>query len=114
MALLTPIAVPGSAATAITFASAAAGGDTVAYKKDKVQIIIIKKGAGANSDTTVTAARTSVPTGRDVAALSNMTFSVVTNTSRAILVTPAYVASTGLVSIAYSNVTNLSVAVLEL
>lgn len=113
MALLTPTAVPGSAATAITFASATLAGDTVAYKKDKLQIVLFKKGASA-ADITFTAARTSVQAGRDVAALSNLTYTHAANTSRAVIITPAYVGADGLVAISYSAVANLTVAVLEL
>lgn len=113
MALLTPTAVPGSAATALSFASAAGGGDTVAYKKDKLQVIIFKKGS-ATADITIAAARTSIESGRDIAALSNLTFTIGANTSRAVVVTPAYVASTGLISLTYSAVSQLTVAVLEL
>lgn len=113
MALLTPTAVPGSAATAITFAAAAGGGDTVAYKKDKLQIILFKKGA-SSVDVTIAAARTSAQYGFDVAALSSLTFTAGVNTLRAVVVTPAYVGADGLVAITYSAVTTLTVAVLEL
>lgn len=113
MALLTPTAVPGSAATAIPFGSAQLAGDTIAYKKDRLQIIIFKKGA-ASADVTIAAARTSVQAGRDVAALSDLTFTLGANTSRAFVITPAYVASTGLVTVTYTAVSQLTVAVLEL
>lgn len=113
MALLTPTAVPGSAATAITFAACSAGGDTVAYRKDKLQVIIFKKGTGG-ADVTIAAARTSIAVGRDIAALSSITFNIGANTSRAVLVTPAYVGSNGMVAITYVGVSNHTVALLEL
>jgi len=114
MALLTPTAVPGSAATAITFASVAAGGDTVAYKKDKLQIILFRKTGGASADVTIAAARSTAQAGRDVATLSSLTFAMVSSNVKAVLVTPAYVGSDGLVAITYTAIANLSVCVLEI
>lgn len=114
MALLTPVSVPGSAATAIASVAAESGGDTVAFKRDKTQVLLFTKGSGT-ATITVAAAVTSMPYGRDVAALSSLAISIGANTVRAVPVTAAYVnKTTGLVSITYSTVSNLTVALLEI
>lgn len=112
MALIAATAVPGSAATAISYTAAAAGGDTFAYNPSKRQIIVINNGA-VSKTVTVTAQRTSVNAGRDVAALASLAATVNANQVRAVLITPAYVDSTGMVNVTYSAVTNVSVALLE-
>lgn len=115
MALLTPIAVPGSAATAIASAACAGGGDTVAFKRDKVQVLLFSLPSGAAKDITIASGEPSINYGRDVAALSNLAFTISNPTVRAVRITPGYVSkATGLVSITYSGVSNLSVALLEI
>lgn len=112
MALITPQTIPGSAATAISFAAADSGGDTIAYNRARKQVLLVK--CGANSRTvTITAVRTSVQAGRDVAALADIVETMTPNVFRAIPVSAAYVNASGLVSIGYSSVTNTEVALLE-
>jgi len=112
MALLTPQSIPGSAATAITFAAANSGGDTVAYNKAKKQLLLVKTGSGTRT-VTITAVRTSVQTGRDVAALADIVDSPTAGAVRALPITPGYVGTNGLVAITYTSVTNTEVALLE-
>ena len=112
MALIAPQTIPGSAATAITFAAANSGGDTVAYNKAKKQLLLVKTGSGART-VTITAVRTSVQTGRDVAALSNIVDTIGANLMKGIAITPGYVGTDGLVAITYTSVSNTEVALLE-
>lgn len=112
MALITPQTIPGSAATAITFAAANSGGDTIAYNKGKKQVLLVKSIA-TTVTVTITAVRTSVQTGRDVAALPDIVLATGTNRVNAFAITPGYVNSSGLVSVGYSGVTNITVALLE-
>lgn len=112
MALITPQTIPGSAATAISFAAANSGGDTIAYNRARKQVLLVKSG-GTSVTVTVTAVRTSVQAGRDVAALGNIEIASGTNRINGFAITPGYVDSSGLVSVGYSAVTNLSVALLE-
>lgn len=112
MALIAPQTIPGSAATALTFAAANSGGDTVAYNKQKKQLLLVKTGSGTRT-VTITAVRTSVQTGRDVAALADIVDSPTQGAVRAIPITPGYVGTDGLVAITYTSVTNTEVALLE-
>jgi len=112
MALITPQTIPGSAATAISFAAASAGGDTIAYNRARKQVLLVKSG-GTSVTVTVTAVRTSVQAGRDVAALGHISGGSGTNRIDIIAITPGYVNASGLVDVTYSNVTGISVAVLE-
>lgn len=112
MALIAPQPIPGSAATAITFAAANSGGDTIAYNKAKKQFLLVKTGSGSRT-VTITAVRTSVQTGRDVAALANIVETIGASAGRAYPITPGYVGTDGLVAITYSSVANTEVALLE-
>lgn len=113
MALIAGQSLPGSALTALTFTACAGGGDTVAYKRGKRQMLVFLKTSGS-ADVTIAAARTSMQVGRDVGALASLSYTHGANTMRIVPVTPAYVADTGLISVTYSGVSNLSMAVLEL
>jgi hypothetical protein len=112
MALIAPQTIPGSAATALTFAAANSGGDTVAYNKAKKQLLLVKTGSGTRT-VTITAVRTSVQTGRDVAALANIQSAIGADQIRSFPITPGYVGTDGLVAITYTSVTNTEVALLE-
>lgn len=113
MALLTPVSLPGSAGTTITWTAAAGGGDTIAYRKDKKQVLLTNC-TGTGRNITVTAVRTSAQSGRDVAVLTDLVITSGANTIKAWPMTAAYVASTGLISVSYNSVANLSVALIEL
>lgn len=112
MALIAPQTIPGSAATAISFAAANSGGDTIAYNKQKKQLLVVKTGSGSRT-VTITAVRASVQTGRDVAALADIQSTIPANQTRAFPITPGYVGTNGLVDISYTSVTNTEVALLE-
>lgn len=112
MALIAPQTIPGSAATAITYSAANSGGDTVAYNKTKKQLLLVKTGSGART-VTITAVRTSVQTGRDVAALANIVDTIGAGAERAFPITPGYAGTDGLVAITYTSVANTEVALLE-
>jgi len=112
MALIAPQTIPGSAATAITYSAANSGGDTVAYNKTKKQLLLVKTGSGSRT-VTITAVRTSVQTGRDVAALATIQDTIPANQTRTFPITPGYVGTDGLVAITYTSVSNTEVALLE-
>ena len=114
MALLTPLTTTAGANSLLSFAAAAAGGDTVSYNPNKRQLLVVKNDHIAAWTVTVAAQRTSVAVGEDNFTRANIsTPAVAASTIRVFPLTAAFADATGLINITYSGVTALSVALVE-
>lgn len=114
MALLSPSTITAGSNTLLSYSAAAAGGDTVAYNRNKRQFLLVKNDHIAAWTVTVVAQRTSIAVGEDTYTRANITTpAVAASTSRMFPLTEAFVDASGLVNITYSGVTALSVALVE-
>lgn len=114
MALLSPITLSAGTAATMTMVAASAGGDTVSYNPSKQQVLIVKNDHTANQTPTITARRTSIQYGQDNYTRANIASAVAANGGyRAIPLTEAFVDDSGIITITYSAVVALSVALLE-
>jgi len=114
MALLTANAVVAGSSTAVSFTAATAGGDTVSYNANKQQMLVVKNDHTAAQNTTVTARRTAITIGTDVFTRASITTAVAANGGiRIFPLTEAFVDDNGVITITYSAVTALSVALVE-
>lgn len=102
---------------AASYASAAAGGDTIAVSGNTNQLFAhVKNASGASVNVTVTRQNTTANVGGEGSVtLSNLVVAVPAGAERFIgPFTPSLVDSTGNVNLGYSAVTSLTVAALRL
>lgn len=114
MALLAPTVVSGSAFPTLTAVAAASGGDTVTYKSHRRQVLIVNNGGAAACTVTITAQRTSIRNGEDVYSRANISQAVAAGAVRYFPITEAFTDANGLVNVGYSQVSSVTVGVLEL
>lgn len=115
MALLTPTTIAPSELKTITVsAAAAAGGDTVTWKPNRTQFLLVKNADGSNHTVSIAVVTPTVVAGVDIFTIPAIAHLVTAGTVAIIPMTRAYADASNVISITYDAVTNVTVRLIEM